>query len=102
LNLSILPVAELEAAQAAIWYEEQRIGLGDEFLDDLRAAFERIHEMPNLFPVLEHYSGTHNVRRCQLKRYPYLTIFANRPEELLIVAVAHVRRRPLYWLERLG
>lgn len=102
MNLSILQVAELEAAQAALWYDEQRMGLGDEFLDELHAAFERIRETPTLFPELEHYAGTHDVRRCRVKRFPYLAVFVNRPEELLIVAIAHVRRRPLYWLERLG
>ena len=28
-------------------------------------------------------------------------IFACRPEAVLIVAISHARRRPLYWLERL-
>ncbi|HUY92310.1 MAG TPA: hypothetical protein VMV10_26450 [Pirellulales bacterium] len=32
----VLPAAELEAAQAALWYDDRRQGLGDEFLDHAR------------------------------------------------------------------
>jgi len=34
---TVLPAAELEAAQAAVWYDDQRYGLGDEFLDELES-----------------------------------------------------------------
>jgi len=42
------------------------------------------------------------VRRYVLDRFPYLIVFACRPEDTLLVAIADARRRPLYWLERLG
>jgi plasmid stabilization system protein ParE len=102
LNFEVLPVAELEGIEAAIWYDDQRLGLGDEFLDELAQGLERIQAEPASFAALEHYSGQHDVRRCLLKRFPYVVIFRRRPEEVLIVAVGHVRRRPLYWLDRLG
>ncbi len=35
MNLSILPVAEIEAAEAAVWYDGQKAGLGDVFLAEL-------------------------------------------------------------------
>jgi hypothetical protein len=38
LRLSVLPAAELEAVEAAIWYNDQRQGLGVEFLDDLQQS----------------------------------------------------------------
>ena len=34
MNFTILPEAELEAAEAVIWYDEQRLGLGDDFLSN--------------------------------------------------------------------
>jgi hypothetical protein len=46
VNLSILPIAELEAADAATWYDDQKAGLGDEFLAELANAFDRIREQP--------------------------------------------------------
>lgn len=42
----VLAAAELEAAEAALWYDDQREGLGDEFLGELKAAFEKIRKAP--------------------------------------------------------
>lgn len=102
MTLNVLPIAELEATDAAIWYDDRRVGLGDEFLDELSQGFERIHAAPDSLAVLEHYAGNHEVRRCLLKRFPYVVIFCRRTDEVLVIAVGHIRRRPLYWLDRLG
>jgi hypothetical protein len=102
VKFRLLSVAELEAADAAIWYEDQRHGLGGEFLAALEESFDRIRDAPSALPLLEHLSGSAEIRRCLLHRFPYVVIFQCRPEELLVVAVSHVRRRPLHWLERLG
>ena len=47
MNFQVMPEAELEAAEAVIWYDDQRFGL------------------------------------------------------VVVVAISHARRRPLYWLDRL-
>jgi hypothetical protein len=99
---AVLPEAELEAAEAVIWYDDQRLGLGDDFLFELTQALDRIRRGPAELPRLESYSGLHDVRRCLLKKFPYLVIFAYRPDDVAVIAVSHARRRPLYWLDRLG
>lgn len=101
MNFTVIPVAELEAAEAAIWYEDQRAGLGSEFLDELTETFDRIRSMPENSARLEYYSGPHDVRRQLLERFSYLVIFVFRPDGVIVVAVSHTRRRPLYWLDRL-
>ncbi|MBL9125626.1 MAG: type II toxin-antitoxin system RelE/ParE family toxin [Planctomycetaceae bacterium] len=100
MNCLVLPAAEREAVQAAIWYEEQRIGLGAEFLAELEQALARIRTRPESCGRLEHWSGPRDIRRCTLSRFPYLVVFERRPQDVLIVAVSHARRRPFYWLER--
>lgn len=102
MKLTILHDAELESAEAAAWYDDQRGGLGDEFLSEVAEAFDRIRSDRELFARLESYTGAHDVRRCVLQRFPYLVVFTCLSEETLVVAVAHVRRKPLHWLERLG
>ncbi|MGE3639620.1 MAG: type II toxin-antitoxin system RelE/ParE family toxin [Pirellulales bacterium] len=102
MKLTILTAAKLEAAEAAAWYDDRRRGLGDEFLAEVADAFDHIRHDPQMSTRLEAYSGTHNVRRYVLKRFPYLIVYACLAEETLVVAIAHVRRKPLYWLERLG
>jgi len=77
-------------------------GLGDEFLAVLDECFDRIRDAPLAFSALEEISASDEFRRCLLDRFPYVVVFRCRPDELLVVAVSHARRRPLYWLERLG
>lgn len=64
-------------------------------------SFERIGRNPLLYARVERMAGRQDIRRCRLHRFPYLVIFRYRFDETLIVAVAHVRRKPFYWLERL-
>jgi ParE toxin of type II toxin-antitoxin system, parDE len=101
VNLTILPAAQLEATDAAVWYDDQRPRLGDEFLTELHRAMERIRHEPISFGRAEFYSGPREIRRCLMSRFPYLILFECRADESLIVAISHTRRRPLYWLERL-
>jgi hypothetical protein len=101
VNFTILPPADLEAVEAAVWCDDQRAGLGDEFLTELDQAFQRLQSAPQACSQLECYSGSHEVRRCLLKRFPYMVIFLCLPSELLVLAISHVRRRPLFWLDRL-
>ena len=49
---------------------------------------------------MEQYSGLLDIRRILLRRFPYAVIVLPRPSETLVVAIAHTRRRPLYWLDR--
>jgi hypothetical protein len=50
----ILPAAELESIQAAIWYDDRQAGLGDEFLEEVEDAIARIDRKPDSFSKLEY------------------------------------------------
>lgn len=97
----LLSIAELEAAEAAAWYDRQRSALADRFLNEFESALGRISASPLQFPVLEYYRGPCEIRRALLHSFPYALIFLCRPEEIVVVAVTHTRRKPLYWLDRL-
>jgi hypothetical protein len=101
MNFAILPAAELEIAEGAAWYDDQRPGLGADFLDELRQTVVRVEQAPDAFSKLECYPGPDLVRRCLVKRFPYMAVFLCRPDEVLVVAVCRVRRRPFYWLDRI-
>jgi hypothetical protein len=101
LICALLPAAELEAVEAATWYDEQRPGLGDDFLLEFKATLARIEIAPESFAPLEHYLGRHEVRRSLMRRFPYVVIFWCRDRAIYVVAVSHSRREPLYWLDRL-
>jgi hypothetical protein len=101
LNLRFVLAAELEALDAAHWYDDQRAGLGEQFSDELGEAVRRIAAVPQSFAKLEAYDGRHDLRRCLLSRFPYLVIFQCCENEIVVVAVSHVRREPFYWINRL-
>jgi hypothetical protein len=42
------------------------------------------------------------VHRAVVPRFPYVVAFEVHPEVILVLAVAHAKRRPLYWLTRAG
>ena len=100
MTLRLLDDAREEMRQSARWYEEKRSGLGDEFLDEVHAAFEEIEVHPKRFKKVEMEDSDREIRRFIVKRFPFLVVYEVRAEEVLIVAVAHGKRKPHYWRDR--
>ncbi|HEY3120185.1 MAG TPA: type II toxin-antitoxin system RelE/ParE family toxin [Vicinamibacteria bacterium] len=65
------------------------------FLDDLTAALEIIREAPARWPLYRL-----NTRRYVMAAYPYSLIYRATEVEIQVYAVAHAKRRPLYWRKR--
>ena len=95
LPVRIREEAEVDLSDAAIWYEQQRVGLGQEFLDRTLSVLQSLPDHPTQYPVV------HNgVRRALLGRLPF-GIFDNVENEfILIYAVMHARRHPRRWQGR--
>jgi hypothetical protein len=87
-------------AEAAAWYEGRVAGLGERFLSETEAAFARIDATPLTGSPWVHRRLPEGVRRVFLRSFPYSAVYILEPE-LTVVAVAHARRRPGYWLNRL-
>ena len=90
------PEATSEMRRSAIWYDDQVNGLGLEFLLEIRNAEYHIVKNPELWPVYE--TGT---RRYIMQRFPFAVIYLTSEEKVQIVAVAHCKRKPGYWKDRL-
>jgi toxin ParE2 len=74
----------------------RRLDLGDAFLIEVLAAADRITRFPEAWhPLAE------GVRRCRLSRFPYALIYTIDNGDILVLAVAHLHRRPDYWRDRL-
>ncbi|MDB4278307.1 type II toxin-antitoxin system RelE/ParE family toxin [Deltaproteobacteria bacterium] len=97
-TLRVLPDAEAELQSAAIWYEEKRRGLGIEFVAVVDQALQSILDNPEACPV---WRTDRPYRKRSLKRFPYVVFYCLDSATVEIVAVAHAKRRPGYWLERL-
>lgn len=94
-KLIFKPLAEMDIAEAAIWYNFQRDGLGEEFLLALEAKFNEIQRNPHQFNII--YK---NVRRAFPNRFPYGIFFITRENIIYIVAIVHTSRNPVVWKKR--
>jgi plasmid stabilization system protein ParE len=94
-RLEVLPDAADEALAAARWYRERSAKAATAFQREVQAALDRIEQSPETWP--RHHHGTH---RVLLHRFPYEVVYRVLPELILVVAIAHCRRRPGYWRER--
>lgn len=90
-----------ELAEAATWYETRQPGLADRFLEEIDHTQHSIQSQPLAFPKLATTSGDLEIRRALLPRFPYALVFIELQTETRILAVAHVKRHPDYWLSRL-
>ena len=88
-------LAESELLEAAGWYESRSAGLGHAFLDEFERCAGIILESPSAFPVA---SG--EVRHMLFRRFPYRVLFVPGERYLYVLAIAHHKRRPGYWIGR--
>ncbi len=97
--LRVLPAAEAELAEAIEWYEERRPGLGVDFLGSVDRVLQAIAGGPERYAT---WAENPRFRRVVLERFPYLVFYHVAPDGPEIVAIAHAKRRPGYWLRRRG
>ena len=91
-----------ELLEAAAWYRRRRPGLDSEFLAEVDRVLPLIESSPSSFPRLLDLPRDLVIRRALLPRFPYAVIFMDLGEHIRVLAVAHAKRRPGYWLDRVG
>jgi toxin ParE1/3/4 len=96
LGLLIKPKAEEDLAEAYDWYEEQRIGLGDELLLCVESAIESARRNPELFPAVRR-----DVRRALTRRFPYGVFYVVESDRIVVLAIYHSSRDPRGWQRRI-
>ena len=97
----IEPAAERELRGARDWYDEQREGLGSLFVDCVDEAIGRISALPSASTAVPGVPHELGVRRVLVKKFPFTVVFIEHADFISVVAVAHSRRKPGYWLSRI-
>lgn len=95
MNTRFLEGASSDIDDAFLWYEDQVVGLGYAFLAAVTDAVLLIEAHPVGFPVVRG-----SLRRCLLSRFPYSLFYSIEDGEILVAAVAHMRRAPEYWRKK--
>lgn len=95
IDVRLLEGAEADLIDAATFLEHRLPGLGTRFTDSVQRSLVRLAENPDMGAPL----GL-TYRKLRVSRFSYNLIYRIEAEEVLVVAVAHHRRRPNYWRSR--
>lgn len=96
VKLIIAPAIEQDISEAYAWYEERRVGLGEEFLSCVDACIQAICRMPEMYAVVYE-----NYRRAFVRRFPYSIFYEYTSNTVTVYCVFHNSRDPQKWRERL-
>lgn len=89
------PEAEAELEEAALIYEARMAGLGKSFAANVERTIALVREYPEAGAI----DGPGR-RRMVVARFPYSVVYRQAADMIVVVAVAHQRRRPGYWRRR--
>src|SRR5262245_20942034 len=87
--------AELESSW--LWYENERRGLGDEFLKSVDDTLARIQNAPDSYQVVQR-----DIRQLMVPRFPFAIYYSFAADEIVILSVFHCSRDPAKWQSRSG
>lgn len=95
MRVSFNELAERELNDAAQYYELERPGLGATFIAEVERCTSAALEFPQSSPVV-----FGSVRRSLCRRFPYAILYVVKGDEVRVLAVMNLRRRPGYWVGR--
>ena len=76
MRLELHPEAQAELRSAALWYDERRPGLGDEFIAEVSATLDRIGDAPESYPPWPRTRAADPlIRKAIIQRFPYVIAF---------------------------
>ena len=94
------PEASTELGDAARWYERRHAGLGLAFLAAVDLTVESIVRWPAAGAPIDGLPEDLDVRRLPVPRFPYHVAYLVTDDQTFVLAIAHDRRRPVYWSGR--
>ena len=94
------PEARAEFLDAVRWYTRRNVVAAVRFDEHVSRAEAAIREAPHQWPRVSGVPRALDVRRRLVDGFPFAIVYLELDAELLIVAVAHGKRRPGYWRER--
>ena len=96
MRIRFLEIARIELDEAIEYYNYEAPGLGEAFLSEVLDALDRIGKYPKAWQLC-----SKRTRRCQTRRFPYGIMYQIRKDEILVVAIANLHRKPGYWKDRI-
>lgn len=95
MNYFFHPEAEKEFLEAVNYYNECQDKLGEEFAKEIYKSIQNILLFPKAWP-----SFSLNTRRCIVNRFPFGVIYQAIKNDIYIIAIMQLNRKPTYWKSR--
>ena len=96
MNYRFHPDAFDEFHDSVAFYQHRLPGLGADYVAEFDAVMARICRNPSMYLAI----ADPDIHRAGLKRFPFHVIYREMPAQIMVLAVAHERRRPGYWVGR--
>ena len=96
------PEASAELQAAALRYEQERAGLGVDFVHAVDAALDQISRWPQIGRRVSGVPNDIPARRWRVSRFPYHLIYLEWEGLIRILAFAHDSREPGFWFSRIN
>lgn len=96
IEVVFLPEASEDLEAAALHYDRHQPGLGLKFIAEVKKARDRLLALPKAAPEVRE-----RIRRRSVHRFPYSIIYRETDRQIVVVAIAHKRRHPGFWVERI-
>lgn len=92
------PAAVVEHLDQLAFYQSKSTALAAAYLSDVEDTLAYLSEGVQRFPVV----AAPDIRSVALKRFPFNILFRQHAGHIQILAIAHKRRRPMFWAPRLS
>ena len=93
----LLPAAKRDVKKAYEWYEEQKSGLGEVFLERVEECLRAIGRSPKAFQLT-----AKDARRAIVKQFPYVIFYRIEANAIYFYSVFHSSQNPQKWMDRLA
>jgi hypothetical protein len=102
LGFDFHPEARAELVADIDWYDAREYGVGERFEVAVREAVDAVVESPESWANWPGWDREPVVRSKGVNDFPYRVVFFVHGDLLTVVAVAHAKRRPGYWRDRVA
>ena len=95
MEVDFHPDATIELAESADWYAEHSSRAARDFLVAVDVAIASIVGDPRRFVQIDDRHQS-----CSVIRFPFQVVYRVGDDRIVVVAIAHAKRRPGYWRAR--
>ena len=96
-NYRLSEEAEADVRDSYLWYEQQKVDLGEEFLMALDAAEKTIVRNPRASRI----RFKKKVRAHVVDRFPYLILYIIEQDDINVISVFNTPQHPGKWKQRI-